>query len=98
MDEVAAFLLDLKQMVPSRTREVGPKTMVSLWFNSHKNLATMNDSLRGVKDELNKKPYKFHGQLVKARLEISHHKKRLAKAHALLYKRAENSEGRRVQN
>ena len=38
-----------------------------------------------VKDELKKKPHKIREQLVKARLEMSHHEKPLAKAHALFY-------------
>ena len=72
MDEVAPFLVDLKQMIPLNAQGSWPtKTMVSLWFKSDTNLATMIELLLVVKDELNKEPCKLHEQLVKARLEIT---------------------------
>ena len=99
MDEVVGIVLDVKQMIPldaqrfvdwEQTRaEQGSwstKTMISLWFRSDTNLATMIELLRVVTDELNAKPCKLHDRLVKARLEISSQKKPLTKAHALFYK------------
>ena len=71
--------------------------MISLWFRSDTNLATMIELLRVVKDELNEKPYKLHDQLVKARMEISSQKKTLDEGPCLVLQRAESSEGRRVQ-
>ena len=88
MDEVAAFLVDLRQMVPlnaqrfvdwEQTRtEQGSwpiKTMVRLRFKNDTNLATMIELRRVAKDELKKKLCKLHGQLAKARFETSPQKK-----------------------
>ena len=61
------------------------KVLVSIWFKSETNLATMIQLLRVVQDELKKKPYELKGQVVKARQEMSPQKKPLAKAHALFY-------------
>ena len=40
------------------------EVLVSMWFKSETNLATMIELLRVVKDELKKKPYEIKGQVV----------------------------------
>ena len=76
IEEVAAFFVDLKPMIPLSTQrfmdseqtrsEQGTwrtKLLVSMWFKSETNLTAMIELLRVVKDELKKK---IREQVVKA--------------------------------
>ena len=106
MDEVAKFFVDLKQMIPLNAQRCvdweqtnteqwnwPTKVLISMWFKSETNLATMIELLMVVKDELKKKPYGLGGQAVTARLEMSPRMKPLAKAHALFYKGLKSVDG-----
>ena len=57
----------------TRTEQVNWPTevLVSMWFKSETNLATMIQPLWVVKDELKKKPYELEGQVVQVRQEMS---------------------------
>ena len=108
---LAKVLVDLRQMIPfnaqrfvdweqtSTEQEDCPtKILISMWFKSETNLATMVELLRVVKDELMKKPDEVKGQVVKARLELSHQKKKLHKGACFVLQRNKCSKERRAQN
>ena len=86
------ILVDLTQMIPLNAQkfvdweitstEQGnwpTKVLVSMWFKSETNLATIIELRRVVIDELQKKPYELEDQVVRARLEMSPKRKPLAK-------------------
>ena len=92
----APKFVDWEQTSTRRTgQENWPtKVLVSMWFKSATNLATIIELLRVVIDELKKKPYELKGQVVTARLEMSPKRKSWAKeAHALFYKGIKNKGG-----
>ena len=112
MDEVAKSLVDLKQMIPvndpkfvvweiSSTEQGNWPTevLVSMWFRSATNLATIIELLRVVIDELEKKPHELEGQVVTARLEMIPRRKPLAKESSCVVLQRHQKQGRgRVRN
>ena len=77
VDEVAHSFFNLKQMIPLNAQRFvdweqtnteqwnwPTKVLISMWFKSETNLATMIELLMVVKDELKKKPHGLGGQAV----------------------------------
>ena len=97
--ETTIFLKYLEKMVPQQAqrwidwdqirKEQGtwPKEiMASMWFNHETSLIVMTDLLKRMKEELDKAACDINGQRVKARLEVSSHKRPLAQAQAMFFK------------